>query len=199
MHCPEVNLPVCGSAFLHVPADSEICHDNRNLATAAKNISIMATSNSVYDRIKELLKSRELPFREMQHAAPSSAEEAARLRGVPVEIGGKSLLLKVDGTFAIFVISASLELDSQKVRQALKARKSRFARREELMELTGLVPGSVPPFGRPIFDLDLYIDERLTRQEEIAFSPGSRTHTFFMKMKDYLQLAKPTVLLYARS
>jgi hypothetical protein len=48
------------------------------------------------------------------------------------------------------VLPANCKADSAAIRNELGVRKTRFANREELWELTGLVPGSVPPFGRPI-------------------------------------------------
>jgi len=49
----------------------------------------------------------------------------------------------------------------------------RFASREELLELTGLVPGSVPPFGRPILPFPLYVDTGIAANDRIAFNAGS--------------------------
>jgi len=35
---------------------------------------------------------------------------------------------------------------------------------------SGLVPGSVPPFGRPIVDLDLFVDTSIAENEMIALT-----------------------------
>ena len=40
----------------------------------------------------------------------------------------------------------------------------RFADAAELLELTGLVPGSVPPFGPPVLPLELWADPALCEQ-----------------------------------
>jgi prolyl-tRNA editing enzyme YbaK/EbsC (Cys-tRNA(Pro) deacylase) len=61
----------------------------------------------------------------------------------------------------------------------------RFATPEELRALTGLVPGCVPPFGRPILDLPLYVDESVLANDRIAFNAGLLTESFIMATADW--------------
>ena len=62
-----------------------------------------------------------------------------------------------------------------------------------MAELTsGLVPGSVPPFGRPIVDLDLFVDTSIAENEMIAFNCGSLTDSIVMSRADYIGVAVPT-------
>ena len=71
-------------------------------------------------------------------------------------------------------------------------RRFRFASADELRELTGLVPGSIPPFGRPILPLDLYVDTSILSNERVAFNAGSLTDSIIMDREDYIRIAKPT-------
>ena len=68
----------------------------------------------------------------------------------------------------------------------------RFATKEELHELTGLVPGCVPPFGEPILHLELYVDHSVLQNEKIAFNAASLTDSIIMQTEDYLKIARPT-------
>ena len=77
-------------------------------------------------------------------------------------------------------------------------RTSRFATREELAALTGLVPGSVPPFGRPILPFDLHVDHSVTTHDIIAFNAGSLTDSIIMNTADYLDIARPKILRFAK-
>ena len=77
------------------------------------------------------------------------------------------------------------------LRRALKARRSRFATPDELRERTGLVPGSVPPFGEPILPFPLYVDSAIRDNQRIAFNAGSLTDSIIMAVEDYLPLAQP--------
>ena len=71
----------------------------------------------------------------------------------------------------------------------------RFATSEELLELTGLVPGSVPPFGRPLLDLELLADVSVLRHPRIAFNAGALTESIIMSTADWMAVAKPHELI----
>lgn len=108
-------------------------------------------------------------------------------------IGGKSLLFKIGKRpdFRLLVLSAARRTDNRLIRKHFGVQKLRFARTEELLEHTGLRPGCVPPFGRPIFDLPLYVDQELADKAEIAFTPADHRISVRMAMADYLAVAAP--------
>jgi Ala-tRNA(Pro) deacylase len=163
-----------------------------------KEHGILKSSMNVLDSIRELLYSRGLPFDEMQHGPTFTSDQAAQARGVNLEIGGKALLIKTDSAYRLFVLSAALQVDSGAIRSFLGARRTRFATPEELKQLTGLVPGSVPPFGRPILPFELYVDASIRRNRKIAFNAGSLTHSIIMSAEDYLKAANPTVFHFSK-
>ncbi len=148
--------------------------------------------------IRELLDERGCTYREVQHAPTRTSEESAAARGEPLSIGGKALLLKVDQDFALFVLPADRKLDSAAVRRALGAKKARFATTEELAERTGLVPGSVPPFGQPVLPFPLYADPACAENERIAFNAGSLECSVVMSARDWVELAQPVLLRVAK-
>ena len=95
-------------------------------------------------------------------------------------------------SYAIFVMSASRKLHTKLIRREFKSKNVRFATPEELSQLTnGLVPGSVPPFGRHIVDLDLFVDSSIVENEKIAFNCGSLTDSIVMDRADYMNVAAP--------
>lgn|SRR5574341_802299 len=148
--------------------------------------------------IRDLLTSRQITFREVHHAPTYTSEQSAAARGEDIAIGGKAMVIKLDDAFHLFVLSAARSVDSGAVRKHLNARRSRFATPEELTQLTGLVPGCVPPFGRPILDFDLYADEAMLQNDRIAFNAGSLTDSIIMGMPDYLRVAAPVVLPFSK-
>ncbi len=148
--------------------------------------------------IRHLLVSHQVPFREVHHGPTYTSQQSAAARGEAVEIGGKAIVMKVDDTFHLFVLSAARSVDSGAIRKRLNARRSRFATPEELAQLTELVPGCVPPLGRPILDLDLYADEAMLQNQRIAFNAGSLTDSIIMGMSDYLRVAAPVVFAFSK-
>lgn len=149
------------------------------------------TDTDILTAIRRLLTDAGIVFRELHHEPTRTSEDSARVRGEPLHIGGKALLMKGDDHYALFVLPADRKSNSSAVRKELGFRKMRFATPEELRELTGLVPGSVPPFGRPVLPFDLYLDTALTENDRIAFNAGSLTDSIILRMADYLRVAGP--------
>ena len=152
----------------------------------------------VYRAIKSLLDENGIDYREVRHPPTRTSEESAKARGEAMAIGGKALVILVGGTFRLFVLSAARKLDSRRVKDRFKVNYSRFATPEELMELTGLVPGCVPPFGRPILPFDLYLDESILENDRIAFNAGLLTVSIVMAREDYMKLVEPDVFKFSK-
>jgi len=149
------------------------------------------------DRIRDWLTAECVVFREVHHAPTRTSEESAAARGEPLRVGGKALLVKVDDTFRLFVLSADRRLDSGAIREHFSARKTRFATADELMALTGLLPGSVPPFGVPILPFPLFVDPSVFENDRVAFNAGSLTDSIVMGMVDFRRLAAPEVFRFS--
>jgi prolyl-tRNA editing enzyme YbaK/EbsC (Cys-tRNA(Pro) deacylase) len=65
--------------------------------------------------------------------------------------------------------------------------------------LTGLVPGSLPPFGRPLLPFDLFADSSLgAEQNKVAFNAGSLTDSIVMSATDWAEFAKPQRFDFAK-
>lgn len=158
-----------------------------------------APAVSVPERIRALLDQAGVGYRHVHHQAVRTSEQAARVRGEPLAIGGKALVVKLDGRFRLFVLSAALRLDSTAVRGRFATRRIRFASAQELLALTGLVPGSVPPFGQPILPLPLHVDPSVLANDRIAFNAGSLTDSIIMAAGDYRRLAGGDVFPFAEA
>ncbi len=149
---------------------------------------------SVQGRIQALFDVYGVPHTILQHDYADTSPSVALARGTPLYWGGKALVFKLGRTqqFALFAINADRQVHSKQIRHHLGLSRLRFATKEELLTLTGLTPGCVPPFGAPIFDLPLYVDSHLAKQDTIAFSMGSHTTSVTLSIPDYLEVAKPT-------
>lgn len=150
-------------------------------------------SKSLFDRIRGFLDEQAVAYRTVSHGPTLTSEASAEARGEDIRIGGKALLIKTGDVFRLFVLSAAAKLDSDAVRRLCGVKKLRFATREELLEMTGLVPGSVPPFGPPLLPFELFVDETVAANECIAFNAGSLTDSVVMGTSDYLKVARPTM------
>ena len=151
-------------------------------------------AREVLRAIRTLLDDGGVAYRVLEHEPTPTSEDSARVRGEPLEIGGKALMLKVDDVFGLFVLSAARRLDSAAVKARLGAKRMRFATTEELAELTGLVPGAVPPFGEPVLSAPLYVDTSIAGNDRIAFNAGALTCSVIMGTADYVRVARPAAV-----
>jgi Ala-tRNA(Pro) deacylase len=157
-------------------------------------------SEDVLSRIRALLQSHEVAFRETEHAPTHTSAESAAVRKQDLSLGAKALLLRVDDDFALFVLRADRRLDSGAIKKQLGVKRLRFATREELFELTSLVPGAVPPFGEPILPFALYADKSLLNDGTgIAFNAGSLTDSIAMSVADWQSVSRPIWLEFSAS
>ena len=150
----------------------------------------------ILDTVRALLGERGVAFEEIEHPEVRTAAEAAAARGWPRERGAKALVFKVDGRFGVYVMSGSRRMRSRLVRRHQRARRTRFATEPELARLTGVEPGAVPPFGRPIFDLPLYADPSVLVPERIGFTAGLRTVSILLSSADWRAVARPEIFTF---
>ncbi len=109
------------------------------------------------------------------------------------KLSGKSLLLKDKEGFRLFTIRGDRKTDNKKIRKILNSQKLRIATDEELLAKAGVVSGSLPPFGRPLLDVDHYIDEELLLNEFICFNAAITDKKVRIRMEDYLKMVNPSV------
>src|SRR5215510_159125 len=126
-------------------------------------------AESVFDRVCSLLSSKAIPFTVLRHTPVFTSEEAAAIRGTPLSSGAKALICKADDKFVMIVLPADRKLASKSVRKSQGVKSLRFASREEVEQMTGLTPGSIPPFGS-LFSLPTWCDDRLGENERINFN-----------------------------
>ena len=144
-----------------------------------------------------LLTREGVAYRTLHHGPTFTSDQSARARGEDVRIGGKALVMKVGEDFRLFVLSAAGKIDSSPIKAHFNVKKSRFASPEELLRLTGLVPGSIPPFGKPLLPFAVFVDPSILDNERIAFNAGSLTDSIIMSVDDYLRIARPTVFAFS--
>jgi len=153
-------------------------------------------SSSVFSRVQALLEQQEVVFEVLRHEPVYTSEEAARVRGTPLSSGAKALVCKGDDCFVMFVVPADRRLASGPARRAKGWKKLRFASREEVEQLTGLEPGSIPPFGS-LFGLPTLCDQRLGQSALINFNAGDHSISVSMRHDDYLRVEKPELGTFA--
>jgi Ala-tRNA(Pro) deacylase len=147
---------------------------------------------SGFERLQEWLTQTGVSFTVLRHEPVFTSEQAAAVRGTPLKSGAKALIVKAGDRFLLLVLPADRKLDSRKARDMLGAKALRFATREEVLELTGLQPGSIPPFGR-LFGLTTYCDPALADNPSINFNAGDHAISVQMTYADYAAVEQPQI------
>ena len=132
----------------------------------------------------------------VEHPPLFTVEQSQALRG---EIAGghtKNLFLK-DKKDVVYLVVAEedADLDMKGLHKRIGSARLSFGRPELLLELLGVVPGSVTPFG-VVNDRDrrvaLVLDAALMRHAELNFHPLENTATTTIRRDDLLRFLSAT-------
>ncbi len=157
-----------------------------------KELSIKSTAeerSGVFERIKDMLDAKGIDYEVLEHEPVFTSEKAAEARGTGRKQGCKALVVKKQKGYVMAVVSGDSELDLKKLSSVTGESRLRLANAEEVKQVTECHIGSVPPFGN-LFDIQVYFDRAVSRNETVAFSAGSHTSSIKMKYKDLLSVTK---------
>ena len=148
------------------------------------------------DVMKYLEKSG-VKYEVLKHKAAFTAQRMAAFEHEPGKYVAKPVIVKVDGAYMMFVLSASCKIDLRALKSAVGAEKVELANEEDLAGLFGDCElGAEPPFGN-LYDLPTIMDKSLEADEHIVFQAGSHERAVRMSMSDYRELAEPKVLAFS--
>jgi Ala-tRNA(Pro) deacylase len=149
------------------------------------------------DRLREYLDGQGIKYVVLEHSRAYTAQEIAATAHVSGRELAKTVMVRLDGKIAMAVLPASYQVDFELLRRASGARKAELAREADF---AGRFPdcdvGAMPPFGN-LYDIDVYVAQRLTEDEEIAFNACSHTHLLKMAYADFARLVRPKVVRFA--
>tara|TARA_Y100001934_G_C12158651_1_gene680884 strand:- start:441 stop:923 length:483 start_codon:yes stop_codon:yes gene_type:complete len=148
---------------------------------------------TVLVRIEQLLRAQEIAYDILHHPPVKTSAEAAAVRGVPLASGAKALICKCDQEMVMFVMPADRRLAGKLIRRQARYKKLRFASEHEVWALTGLKPGSIPPFGS-LFNIATICDPALGHNKQINFNAGEHSVSISMGYDDYLKAESPRML-----
>ena len=98
---------------------------------------------------------------------------------------------------AMAVLRGPDKVDIDLLRGAAGAKKAELATETQFQGLfPGVELGAMPPFGN-LFDMDVYVDEGLTRDERIAFNAGTHSELIQLDYADFERLVKPNVASFS--
>jgi len=148
----------------------------------------------VEKRIKQILAKKNIEFKEFQHEAVYTSEQAARVRGLKsAKSGIKSMIFKTEtGKFLLVVNPGDKQVDTKKIARMENVKQLFIAKPEEVEGVTGVPIGCVAPFGLKT-KLTTYLNEELLNNEYLYFNPGLHTETLEIRAEDLFRVLEDPI------
>jgi Cys-tRNA(Pro)/Cys-tRNA(Cys) deacylase len=133
-----------------------------------------------------------IPFAIHRHAQPvHSLEQAARERGLAPGQILRSLLFRLDdGGFVLVLMPGRVQVSWPRLRRYLGVSRVTTATPQEVLEVTGYLPGTVTPFGlrQPV---RLLADMRLLQVDRISVGAGLPDTGLILERDDLVRALAP--------
>ena len=146
--------------------------------------------------LKEYLDKHNIKYVAISHSPAYTAQGIAALTHIPGKELAKTVIIKRDGKLVMAVLPALFHVDLGLFKQATKAKAVELASENEFKDqFPECETGAMPPFGN-LYGIDVFADESLARDREIAFNAGSHRELIRLGWGDFERLVKPTMITF---
>ena len=145
-------------------------------------------------QLKNFLDSNHVKYTTITHSPEYTAQEIAASAHIPGKELAKTVIVKVDGEFAMAVLPATTHLSLSRLRTAAGVGDAEIASEADFEKLfPDCELGAMPPFGN-LYDMPVYAAEELTEDEKIAFNAGTHSELVQLAYSDFEKLVHPKVV-----
>jgi Ala-tRNA(Pro) deacylase len=148
-------------------------------------------------RLKEFLDTNNVKYITVSHSRAFTAQETATSAHIARKDLAKTVMVKIDGEMAMAVLPASCNVDLDLLKNATKSNTIELADEKEFQDLfSDCEVGAMPPFGN-LYQMEVFVDERLSEDDEFAFNAGTHRELIKASYKDFEKLVKPKVAKFS--
>jgi len=148
-------------------------------------------------KLKEFLDENKIRYVIIKHSSAYTAQEIAAEAHISGRNLAKTVMITIDGRMAMFVLPASYQIDFEILKDIFGTNKVKLATEAEFKyRFPDCDLGAMPPFGN-LYEMEVYVAESLSQDEEIAFNAGSHTELIKLLYSDYEKLMKPRILKFS--
>jgi Ala-tRNA(Pro) deacylase len=149
----------------------------------------------VHQQLCDLLDQAGAMYRVIEHEPEGRTEIIAQIRGNRIEQSIKSIVIQIrlhrkEKIYCLANVPGDCRIDFNGLKAYFDADSVAFASRDKAQELTGCVIGAIPPFSFSD-KLQVLADPLIQQNEDVVFNAGRLDRSIFMKLDDYLRIAKP--------
>jgi Ala-tRNA(Pro) deacylase len=149
-------------------------------------------------RCMEFLESKRIPYTHSTHPPAYCAREVAYLEHVPAAHLAKTIVFCGDDCYAMAVLPADRVISVHELATSLGLLNVRLVTEIELAKLFPQAEvGAMPPLGK-LFNLPVYVDENLAKEDYIVFNAGTHRDAIHMKFSDFRRAASPVITHFAQ-
>lgn len=151
--------------------------------------------SDVHEQLLHLLDRQGATYHVIEHEPEGRTEVIARIRGNKIEQSIKSIVVQVrlnrkDNLYCLANVPGNCRIDFDGIKNHFQADSVAFASRDKAQELTGCAIGAIPPFSFSD-QLQVLADPLIRQNEEVVFNAGRLDRSIFMRLEDYIRIAKP--------
>lgn len=158
-------------------------------------------TSDIHQQLCALLDQEGASYRVIEHEPEGHTELIAKIRGNRIQQSIKSIVVQVrinrkENSYCLANVPGDCRIDFDEIKNYFSADSVAFASRTKAQELTGCVIGAIPPFSFSD-QLQVLADPLIQENEEVVFNAGRLDRSIFMKLDDYLRIAKPHLVMIA--
>ncbi len=147
-------------------------------------------------KLREYLDAQKVKYKSVAHYETYTSQETAQSAHISGRELAKTVIVKIDGRMAMAVLPAPQKIDFALLRAATGSTVELAGEQEFTDIFPDCETGAMPPFGN-LYGMEVYVDESLTRDEEISFNAGSHIELMRLPYKEFARLVRPKVVKMA--
>lgn len=149
----------------------------------------------MYTQLITFLDQHGVQYRLIDHALEGRTEIVSAMRGNALSQAAKCIVLMVKlgkkvTRYILAVVPGDVRVDLNAVKALMGGTYVAFASSDSAERLAGSVAGTILPFSFNE-ELELVVDLSLLENEEIYFNAARLDRSMVLKLRDYIEVAKP--------
>lgn len=145
---------------------------------------------TVLEKILKTLEDNKCVFTRIDHAPVYTSEDAAKIRDFSLSTGAKAIVCLGDTVPILIVVPGNCKIDFKAFKKLFGYKDLRMATKEEVLSITTLEIGSIPPMGS-VMSLKSYYDESIKRKDYVAFNAGSHSVSVKISARELIAVENP--------
>jgi len=148
-------------------------------------------------KLKNFLDEQNIKYVVISHSTAYTAQEVAQSAHISGKELAKTVVIKLNGKLAMAVLPATFQIDFDLLKEATGAKAVELAAEDEFQsKFPDCELGAMPPFGN-LYGMDVFVEQGLMADEEIAFNAGNHRELIKLAYKDFAKLVEPKVIAFS--